>query len=266
MDFHKNIQLKEAISQANPQLVKDRHGLSYTSEIFVPLTKTISNQQTAPAKFDRTHRQAIRNFAVGSEWAYFQVYTGITTADKIIRGQLNQLVKRLLKKGIIDKWFFIRYSDPKFHLRVRFHLTDKKYFSILMDAIHKVLNPLMLSGEISDLTMQTYKRELERYGHNNIENAEQLFYLNSNCITSLIQIIHRQKDTRAEQKLFTIIFAIDQFITDFGLNQQDRLHFIQQNRNMFAREFRLEQSKDLKESKLIVLLFVYFRFTKLPIL
>ncbi len=242
----KSIQLKEAISQASPQVVKDEHGQSYTSEIFVPLTRAIPQQQTAPVKIDRKQRKVINNYAVGSEWAYFQVYTGITTADKIIRDQLCQLVQQLIKKGIIDKWFFIRYSDPKFHLRIRFHLTDKKYFSNLMEAIHKALNPLMLSGEVSDLTMRTYKRELERYGHDNIENSEQLFYLNSNCITSLIQIIHQQKGTRPEQKLFTIIYAIDQFLTAFGLDQQERLLFIQQNRNLFAREFRLEQSKDLK--------------------
>lgn len=162
-------------------------------------------------------------------------------------------MQRLLKKGIIDKWFFIRYSDPKFHLRIRFHLTDKKYFSNLMEAIHKAFNLLMLSGEISDLSMRTYKRELERYGNENMQNAEQLFYLNSNCITSLIQIIHQQKGTRPEQKLFTIIYAIDQFLTDLGLDQQERLHFIQQNRNMFAREFRLEQSKTLKAKSKIVI-------------
>lgn len=65
-----------------------------------------------------------RIYTIGSEWAYFKIYTGANMADDILVKELAQLVGLYLKNKVIDHWFFIRYADPDTHIRVRFHLTD----------------------------------------------------------------------------------------------------------------------------------------------
>ena len=67
-----------------------------------------------------------RNFSIGSEWLYYKLYTGHKTADFILTEVIKPLTEEFLEKGLIDKWFFIRYADPKHHIRLRFHCLDTK--------------------------------------------------------------------------------------------------------------------------------------------
>lgn len=65
-----------------------------------------------------------KTFTIGSEWMYYKIYCGVKTADDIMLKVIQPICKQLLQEQSIDKWFFIRYSDPDAHLRVRFHLTS----------------------------------------------------------------------------------------------------------------------------------------------
>jgi thiopeptide-type bacteriocin biosynthesis protein len=65
-----------------------------------------------------------RNFIVGEEWLYYKIYCGNYTADKILINEVQTIVNKLFRKKLIDQWFFIRYYDPDFHLRIRFHLIN----------------------------------------------------------------------------------------------------------------------------------------------
>ena len=62
-----------------------------------------------------------RTFAPGSEWTYLKLYTGSASADALLRDEIGPLAGELIGSGAADTWFFIRYADPQFHLRVRFH-------------------------------------------------------------------------------------------------------------------------------------------------
>src|SRR5262249_46206428 len=68
-----------------------------------------------PAEPPRPRVPAVRRrFAPGSEWTYAKLYCGRAAADRLLAEQIAPLA------GIADQWFFIRYEDPDFHLRVRF--------------------------------------------------------------------------------------------------------------------------------------------------
>jgi len=84
-----------------------------------------------------THIQ--RTFTPGDHWLYFKVYTGFKTADQIITQVIAPLANQLLNSQIISKWFFIRYSDPELHLRLRFFLTDTNKAGVPVLMLHKAL-------------------------------------------------------------------------------------------------------------------------------
>ena len=66
-----------------------------------------------------------RVFIPGGQWSYFKVYSGNKTADLIIKNALLAIADSLLRDDIITKWFFICYSDPDLHIRIRFYLFEQ---------------------------------------------------------------------------------------------------------------------------------------------
>ena len=65
-----------------------------------------------------------RIFIPCDEWVYYKIYSGSRMADIILTDIIKPISRRFLSADIIDKWFFIRYSDPDPHLRVRFHYSN----------------------------------------------------------------------------------------------------------------------------------------------
>lgn len=69
-----------------------------------------------------------RKFIPGSRWLYFKIYTGIKTADEVATRTLLPLLREWYEAKLIDDWFFIRYTDPDFHLRLRLLVARPEQF------------------------------------------------------------------------------------------------------------------------------------------
>lgn len=145
-----------------------------------------------------------RKFVPGSEWLYLKIYTGVKTADLILEEAVQPLVGYLQENNYISKWFFIRYHDPKPHLRVRFRLNNTNDYDKILNKINKSLKEYIESGEISNILIDTYNREIERYGGNTIEEAETLFYTNSEFA---LQCLHYDD----EEKSLFLFFILMEF-------------------------------------------------------
>jgi thiopeptide-type bacteriocin biosynthesis protein len=95
---------------------------------------------------------------------------------------LYPLIKKWIKQDIISLWFFVRYRDPDYHIRLRFYLNDTINFkNCVSEIVHNSKN-FTYSNIISTISIDTYIRELERYGTNNIVLCEQLFSHDSTTI------------------------------------------------------------------------------------
>jgi lantibiotic biosynthesis protein len=184
-----------------------------------------------------------RRFNVGSEWLYCKIYTGTDTADFVLLEVIMPLVKIMLEKKIIDKWFFIRYTDPDFHLRIRFH-GDKKSYSVILDELNRRLKDFLDQGRVWKLQLDTYIREIERYGELNIENSEDMFYHDSTTVTKLLSIIEDDENLRWQ---FALI-SLDELLNDFSCDIDEKIHLLSQLRNGYLEEFdqnNLEFKKQL---------------------
>jgi thiopeptide-type bacteriocin biosynthesis protein len=176
-----------------------------------------------------------RKFIPGSEWLYFKMYTGVKTADIILSESILPLTDWLLEKKYIKKWFFIRYNDPKPHLRVRFELTNPDDYNPVFSQINKFLEKYMTSGEISNLLIDTYNREIERYGEKTMEEAEFLFYKNSQLI------LQEYLDFDDEEKITISIFYIDQMLSRLNLSINDKLKWVEYSNIAFKKEFNADK-------------------------
>lgn len=116
-----------------------------------------------------------RNFYPGEEWVFYKVYCGTETANEVLIRCIQPLVQFLFEKKLIKKWFFIRYKDPDFHLRIRFHMQNVESVGIVLLEFHKRMLSFIDSKHVWNIQLDTYKREFERYGRSNIEDAETFF-------------------------------------------------------------------------------------------
>lgn len=128
-----------------------------------------------------------RTYIPGSEWLYIKIYSGVKTAESFLIKEIYPLTITIGKRQWIDKWFFIRYADPDTHLRIRFLLKDRQYTSNVLDLFHKKLKRLMQENIIWKVQIDTYNRELERYGNSLIEEAESFFWIDSETVLSIIR-------------------------------------------------------------------------------
>ncbi|CAA9195959.1 thiopeptide-type bacteriocin biosynthesis protein [Flavobacterium collinsii] len=196
--------------------------------------------------------EPIRSFIVGSEWLYYNIYLGPETSDKFLIYALAPLTQILIEKGIIDKWFYIRYMDENgFHLRVRFHLCDTKNNSEIILRFCHLLMPYLKERTISDVTINTYKRELERYGFNTIEEFESLFFINSQLILKLLIIT---EDSQENRWLYGMK-AIDAFLESFSYSLPQKKELLESLKVSFGKEFgadkeiRKQLSKKYRDNK-----------------
>ncbi len=161
-----------------------------------------------------------RSFYPGSEWVYIKIYCGINTSDNIITNILLAVSNQLIAEDVIIKWFYIRYTDPNFHLRYRCLLKRNSLFSYVLNRINKSIHSSIEEKKIYRVVIDTYNRELERYGENSIEKCESLFYLNS-CITA--QVLSLVRTYGENLRWLSAFVLIDSFLSKFDLTERQAI-------------------------------------------
>lgn len=185
-----------------------------------------------------------RKFIPGEEWLYYKIYCGTETADTILLTIIQPFIKKLLDKNIVNKWFFIRYSDPENHLRVRLLLKDISCLGYVMIKFNEIICPLIQSKQIWNIKIDTYNREIERYGKNTIEMVETFFYYDSE---SIINIIKTTKDDK--KKLLKTIQYLEEVILLFNLTKNETLCFFNEMNFSFKKEFNIDKNGRKELSK-----------------
>lgn len=196
-----------------------------------------------------------RVFIPGSEWVYLKIYLGHKVADDLLIGQINKIMRSLDRKKIIHKYFFIRYQDPDFHLRIRILLHDRADFRNVISLFYSCLHKDVDKGLIKKIQIDTYVREIERYSACLIAFSESLFYIDSIYTIKIIRQINKNK--KEEFRWMVCLLLIDSLLTefDFGLHEKyEILSIISMN---FKNEFHFDKynSKQLndkyRENKLV---------------
>jgi len=171
----------------------------------------------------------LRTFIPGDSWVYYKIYTGTKTSDIILAEAIKPIVEELTAKGAIDQWFFIRYADPKHHIRVRFHYNDPDAIGIIMRTVYERLYAFAKADLIWKIQVDTYNREIERYGEEHIEMAEQLFSHESDMIVNFLDMVDGEEGE--ELRWLFAIRALDTMLADFGYSEDEKLTFYGASQN-----------------------------------
>ncbi|MCK5168801.1 MAG: thiopeptide-type bacteriocin biosynthesis protein [Bacteroidales bacterium] len=186
-----------------------------------------------------TQKTVKRTFVLGDEWLYYKLYCGPKTADEILTQVIKPVTEELIEKGIIDKWFFIRYSDPKLHIRVRFHYNNPEDIHKIINSFKNATEPYIENDLLWKIQIDTYQREIERYGENTMDLAEELFFHDSEMIVKMIDLI--EGDEGEIIRWLFAVRAIDSLLDDFTYDDQQKLILLESLKEGFGREFGINK-------------------------
>jgi len=226
--------VKESLSNQYKSVVKDRHGARFSNEIIIPF----ENRLAEPYKMScpDQHRgidEGQRTFTPGSEWMSIKIYVGNNQAEHLLMETLAPIVRS--QSSLYQKWFFIRYNEPDWHLRIRFLGDPKVLYGKLLPEINKCLQSFVVNNATTRVELFTYERELERYGGERLlQVCETLFMLESELVTALLPLIHVQGD---DLRWRAAAQCIDRVLSNFGYTIESKLQLITKLRNAFGKEF-----------------------------
>jgi thiopeptide-type bacteriocin biosynthesis protein len=186
--------------------------------------------------------QIQRRFPPGSEWLYAKLYAGPDHVEKALRALLPVL-RSARSSGAADQWFFLRYGDPDWHLRLRLHGAPGRLRGEVQPAIEQAASSLLSAGWAWRIQLDTYEREIERYGgEEGILLAERLFHAGSEAVLDLLNFL--SGDAGEDGRWRLALLSLDCLLRGLGLTIKERLVVLRQVRGEFAREFRVDATLD----------------------
>lgn len=232
----KSVILEESLFNDDNHILYNESGEAFTNEVVIPVKAEAKLIYRNAHGVSITNNSTKRNYFPGDEWLYFKVYSSNKNAEKILKTYLLPFVNTMYEKRIIEKFFFIRYYDTLPHLRIRFHSPDKHNLRNLQTDFFDFVRPLVDAGVIQKITIDTYTRELERYGSDQcIELVESLFFNDSICILNFLNSLDNSASDRLH--MFFAFKGIDILLDDFNLDLNAKKDFIKFIKTAFFKEF-----------------------------
>ncbi|WP_105152575.1 lantibiotic dehydratase [Streptococcus suis] len=156
------------------------------------------------------------------EWLYFKLYMSADRQEEFLSDIMPQILKLVnLDDGMS---FYIRYTDPKFHIRLRIR-TQNLYKSF--EKIQEIFQLCIQNKLISNIDISTYDREIERYGGlERIPLVEEIFCLDTEIVINSLSLI-RQKRLDLTLDDLAIIFNYFYLKSFFKDNNKEIIQFLE---------------------------------------
>jgi thiopeptide-type bacteriocin biosynthesis protein len=240
----KSLMLVEFIDVSESAFVENSiSGEPYTNEIVLPLSvdKEFSKDYSyTPVNLNPMTVQ--RRFPPGSEWLYYKLYCSTKKADAILQSVHRMLLEQGSEFYASNPFFFIRYTDPDHHLRIRIQVKDTLIRSKVIEILNQHFSMLMDLEDIITYSIDSYEREVERYGYKNIVAAEFLFHEDSKLVISIIEQLEGYENDDYVRWLLALKTS-ETYLKLFDLSYEEQIEFMKYIFEGFYTEFGA--SKDL---------------------
>ena len=252
--------LKEFIMNESSDIVKSGSG-NYCHQIIASYIKEKKPNNLEQIATQINEDIPERQFVVGSDWLYYKIYCGAKIADNFLSEELKSITESLQASYLIKKWFFIRYSDNQgLHLRIRFEIANEEAITKISNQLFNATKKYIDDGLIHKIQLDTYDREIERYGKSTMALSETFFFLDSQNILNFIDLIEGD-----EGELYRWLFALkntDAIFDSFNMALDEKIKFTAKNAAGFLTEFggskftKEEINKKYRDNKELILGFM----------
>jgi len=183
-----------------------------------------------------------RIYLPGDEWVYFKLYCHPAISNTLLIKSINVIVNSLKKQNKLKGWYFIRYADPDQHLRIRIQ-TKHGNVTEVVQYFEKKMRKYVENGSINNLLLDTYKRELERYGFDKIEYVEKIFQASSELIINYLRNIAKNELTGFSE-LHLALVSVDALLSIFFRDNSAKMYILKSLHDGMKHEF--DDSKQVK--------------------
>lgn len=240
----KTAQLQEVFFDRT-SMITDTKGKPFVAQF---IASVFSEQQIYSSGFleyigtlSRKKNKIKRIYLPGDEWIYLKIYCHPAISNSILVKNIRMITAHLKKKRFLKSWFFVRYADPEAHLRIRMRI-DPEGMAEALKYLKRQLKTDVEKGSVNNLSLDTYKREIERYGADTMEIAEMGFYMSSELIVNYIRNL-RKEDT-AFSEIHLALLSVNEIVEIFFQKISDRITILRRMHEGMSNEF--ERSKQVK--------------------
>jgi lantibiotic biosynthesis protein len=212
--------LSEIFPAPNELLVSGEGG-HFHHELIIPFVQRVAvkKEGSDPAIQAPLPYRVDRKKYPGSNWLFVKIYCGVAMVDRVLGHLISPLVAELRVERAIDRWFFIRHSDPQWHLRLRLRGEPSHLWKDVAPRLFASLSSTR--GIIHNVMVDSYEPEEERYGGEEaLDIAEKLFEADSDTALSIIQ----DYGGNVEARWRLALCGMDALLSDFGFSLGEKKH------------------------------------------
>lgn len=220
------------------QLVVESGEGALAHEVIVPFLRR--EPRPAIGLPARARSAAPRRFPPGSAWLTAKIYANSAAIDGLLSAVVSPLVQRCYAEEAIAGWFFLRYWDPLPHLRLRLRGDARRLTAQILPELTERLAPFLEAERVWKLVLDTYDREVERYGGDaGLQIAEAIFEHDSNAALQVLACLEASSHPEDARWRLGLLGA-HLLLCDLGLDPAARLDLTKRLREGFAREHRVD--------------------------
>lgn len=247
---NERITLIEQESNTLKRWEEDVEGSSYNIEYVFPLIKNKKINNQKPDLFIEnlppisTNSGCIKKFP-GSDWLFVKLYNDSMRDEELIYNHIHHFCTNLIQNGDIDTYFFMRYADPKKHVRLRLSGDFSK--GNMLYTLNQWFLSINKIGLLQTAEISTYEREVERYGGPKLIGlAESLFYYDSLCVGDILRLINNDETSLSLEEIS--IISVIHYLECFNIPFQKQLELINNVTSYkdYTKEFRVKRDKYLQ--------------------
>lgn len=235
-ELNKNdlIRLKEWLPTSYQPWLTEKNSC-FVSELIIPLKgfSSTPTTDTQPVVFNQVTRED-RTLYPGGPWLYYKIYLSELSADYFLTHSLFDFTNQLLSSGLCQQFFFIRFADPDFHIRLRF-LADPSVIHELIEACNLFFTPTTPNSLVYRFTIETYQREIERYTPALMAACETVFSQDSLMVLTYLSSQEGSVKSDSERYAFAT-GRVDTLLDDFRFSLEEKITFCQRNQHSYWRE------------------------------
>lgn len=247
----RNIKITDVECDFNNYFVNSERG-KYVSEIVLPIVKNnikLSNKRFINDNFKRRNSKlstldSRRTIFPSGDWMFLKLYGNHIREEELIAFEINSICKELLNEGLIDEFFFMRYVDLGNHIRLRFKGTPKVLYTKVLSKLSKWFDTLRDEGLLSKVEIDTYEREIERYGGLELmEYAEKVFFYDSIVVSNILYLRRMRQLNMSLDEVALCSFIM--YLEDFNIPYLDQIKLLDiiTDQSQYRKEFIKRRTK-----------------------
>lgn len=235
----------------NPEIVRESE--NFPHELIVSVKNTDYINHNASYNFSDLIKN--NNIPIFSDWLYIELYCNSYADIEVLKSIYTNTI--LEKK--CTKFFFIHYSNPDRHLRLRFKTSSLENKELIIKTVHE----LKIKEIIGTYVILPYEQETHRYGGLELmEFAETIFDLDTQDLLSTVI----EKELSKDSNRIISILKIKNYLEFFGYSIDEMIEYCENCIVNFSAEFELNSqlrkdfNKEFSEIKMKIGTYEYESF------